>query len=120
VRGTPRGWADPPGPPAGNDPVGVSHAIAGIAETGTVVLASGRDNPTTLAFLPETHIVVVRAADITGDYESAWGTVRAAFGKGQMPRTINLITGPSRSADIEQTLLLGAHGPQRLHLVVVG
>jgi L-lactate dehydrogenase complex protein LldG len=104
----------------GDDPVGVSHALAGVAETGTAVLASGRDNPTTLAFLPETHIVVVRAADIAGDYETAWREVRALFGKGVMPRTINWITGPSRSADIEQTLLLGAHGPQRLHLIVVG
>ena len=42
------------------------------------------------------------------------------YGKGQMPRTVNWITGPSRSADIEQTLLLGAHGPQRLHVIVVG
>jgi L-lactate dehydrogenase complex protein LldG len=108
------------GATGGNDPVGLSHAIAGVAETGTVVLASGRDNPTTLAFLPETHIVVVHAADIAGDYETAWGAVRAAYGKWQMPRTINWITGPSRSADIEQTLLLGAHGPQRLHIVVVG
>ena len=104
----------------GSDPVGVSHAIAGVAETGTLVLVSGPDNPTTLAFLPETHIVVVRAGDIAGDYETAWSAVRAAFGKGQMPRTVNWITGPSRSADIEQTLLLGAHGPQRLHVIVVG
>ena len=104
----------------GKDPVGLSHALAGVAETGTVVLTSGRDNPTTLAFLPATHIVVVRAADIAGDYETAWGHVRTMFGKGGMPRTVNWITGPSRSADIEQTLLLGAHGPQRLHLIVVG
>jgi L-lactate dehydrogenase complex protein LldG len=108
------------GPSGGSDPVGISHALAGVAETGTVVLTSGPDNPTTLAFLPETHIVVVRADDIAGDYETAWSAVRAVFGKGQMPRTVNWITGPSRSADIEQTLLLGAHGPRRLHLIVVG
>ena len=64
--------------------------------------------------------MVVRAGDIASDYESAWNAVRAAYGKGQMPRTVNWITGPSRSADIEQTLLLGAHGPQRLHVIVVG
>jgi len=108
------------GPSAGKDPVGISHALAGVAETGTVVLVSGADNPTTLAFLPETHIVVLSGSDIVGDYETAWSAVRSAFGKGQMPRTVNWITGPSRSADIEQTLLLGAHGPQRLHLIVVG
>jgi L-lactate dehydrogenase complex protein LldG len=108
------------GPADGSTSAGVSHAMAGVAETGTVVLASGGDNPTTLAFLPPTHVVVVRAADIVGDYESAWSILRAACGKGHMPRSVNWITGPSRSADIEQTLLLGAHGPQRLHIVVVG
>jgi L-lactate dehydrogenase complex protein LldG len=46
--------------------------------------------------------------------------LRGIYGKGGAPRTLNFITGPSRSADIEQTLLLGAHGPRRLHIVVVG
>ncbi len=104
----------------GHDAVGVSHAFAGIAETGTLVLVSGNDNPTTLNFLPDTHIVVVNAVDIAGDYESVWQRIRAAFGKGVMPRTVNWVTGPSRSADIEQTLLLGAHGPRALHIIVVG
>ena len=108
------------GPSDGNDPVGLSHAAAGVAETGTLVLLSGADNPTTLNFLPETHIVVVRADDIAGDYESVWDAVRAKYGKGVMPRTVNMVTGPSRSADIEQKLLLGAHGPRRLHIVVLG
>ena len=104
----------------GDDPVGLSHAIAGVAETGTLVLTSGADNPTTINFLPETHIVVVRGEDIAGDYETVWDVIRARYGKGGMPRTVNMVTGPSRSADIEQTLLLGAHGPRRLHIVVVG
>jgi L-lactate dehydrogenase complex protein LldG len=104
----------------GKDAVSVSHALAGVAESGTIMLASGPENPTTLNFLPETHIVVLAAADIVGDYESAFDMVRSRHGRGTMPRTVNLITGPSRSADIEQTLLLGAHGPRRLHLVIVG
>jgi L-lactate dehydrogenase complex protein LldG len=104
----------------GDDPVGVSHAFAGVAETGTLVLTSGPDNPTTLNFLPETHIVVLAAKDVAGDYETVWDRLRAAAGKGQMPRTVNMVTGPSRSGDIEQTILLGAHGPRRLHIVVVG
>lgn len=108
------------GPSDGNDAVGLSHALAGVAESGTLVLTSGADNPTTLNFLPETHIVAVRAEDIAGDYETVWDAIRARYGKGIMPRTVNMITGPSRSADIEQTLLLGAHGPRRLHIVVVG
>jgi L-lactate dehydrogenase complex protein LldG len=108
------------GPSDGNDPVSLSHAFAGVAESGTLVLASGGDNPTTLNLLPETHIAVVDAADVVGDYETVWARLRAAVGKGLMPRTVNMITGPSRSGDIEQNLLLGAHGPHRLHIVVVG
>lgn len=101
------------------DLAGVSHAFGGIAETGTVVLHSGQDNPTTVNFLPEHHLVVVRAKDIAADLETIFDRVRQTFGKGIMPRTLNFITGPSRSADIEQTLLLGAHGPRSLHVIVV-
>ena len=107
------------GPSDGSDEVAVSHATAGIAETGTVVLLSGEDNPTTLNFLPDHHVVVVNAADIAGDLEAVMEKVRTRFGKGQMPRTLNFVTGPSRSGDIEQTLLLGAHGPRALHVIVV-
>jgi L-lactate dehydrogenase complex protein LldG len=108
------------GPSAGSDLVCVSHADAGVAETGTLVLTSGPDNPTTLNFLPDVHVVVVAADDVAGDMEAVWDGIRARFGAGVMPRTVNMITGPSRSADIEQTLLLGAHGPRSLHVVVVG
>ncbi len=104
----------------GSETVGLSHAFAGVAESGTAVLLSGIDNPTTVNFLPENHVVVVRAEDIVGDYEAVWARLRERMGRGAMPRTVNMITGPSRSADIEQTLLLGAHGPRRLHLIVVG
>jgi L-lactate dehydrogenase complex protein LldG len=103
----------------GQDLNAVSHAFGGVAESGTLVLTSGRENPSTLNFLPDNHIVVLAAEDITGDYESMWDRIRAVYGKGEMPRTVNMITGPSRSADIEQTLLLGAHGPRRLHIVIV-
>ncbi len=103
----------------GGDLNAVSHAFGGVAETGSLVMVSGPENPSTLNFLPDNHIVVVKAADLAGDYESVWQRVRAAFGKAAMPRTVNLITGPSRSGDIEQTMLLGAHGPRRLHIVVV-
>ena len=117
-------WADTAlelahGPSAGSDLNGVSHAFGGVAETGTLVMVSGHENPSTLNFLPDNHIVVVEAKDLAGDYEEMWTRLRETFGKGAMPRTVNLITGPSRSGDIEQTLLLGAHGPRRLHIVVV-
>ncbi len=103
----------------GRDLVSLSHAMGAACETGTLFLGSGPDNPSTLNFLPETHIVVVNRKDIRKSYEGMWKMIRRKFGKGQMPRTINLITGPSRSADIEQTLILGAHGPLRLHIIVV-
>ena len=108
------------GPSEGGDVNAVSAAFAGIAETGTLALVSGPDNPTTLNFLPDNHIVVLPREAIEADYESVFAKLRSVYGKGGAPRTLNFITGPSRSADIEQTLLLGAHGPRRLHIVVVG
>ncbi len=107
------------GPSEGDDLNAVSAAFAAVAETGTLALVSGPDNPTTLNFLPDNHFVVVFAADVVADAESVFARLKAAYGPGALPRTVNFITGPSRSADIEQTLLLGAHGPRRLHIVVV-
>ena len=107
------------GPSDGNDLTGLSHAMSGVAETGTLVLTSGADNPTTVNFLPENHIVVIKSSDIEGDYETALRRIRDQFGNGKMPRTVNMVTGPSRSGDIEQKLILGAHGPRSLHIIVV-
>jgi len=104
----------------GKDLVALSHAFGAAAESGTLMLVSGADNPTTLNFLPDTHIVVIEAKDVAGDYETLWRKLRETYGDSLMPRTVNLITGPSRSADIEQTLILGAHGPRRLHVIVLG
>ena len=98
------------------DQVTVTGAFAGIAETGTLMLLSGPESPTTLNFLPDTHIVVLRANEMVGAYEDAWDRLRAT---GRLPRTVNFVTGPSRSGDIEQTLHLGAHGPRRLHVIMV-
>jgi L-lactate dehydrogenase complex protein LldG len=103
----------------GSDQVSVTGAFAGIAETGTVVMASGPDHPVSLNLLPDTHVVVLRESDIVGGYEDVWGRLRARYGKDQMPRTVNTITGPSRTGDIEQTIELGAHGPRRMHILVV-
>lgn len=103
-----------------DDLVGVSRALAAVAETGTLVLASGADNPVTLAFLPETHIVVVEAEAIVGSYEEAMARVRAELGASFRPHTLNLVSGPSRTADIGGKLVRGAHGPRRLAVIVVG
>ncbi|MEQ8195515.1 MAG: lactate utilization protein [Rhodospirillales bacterium] len=101
------------------DAVGLGIAAAGVAETGTLVMVSGAQTPVTVNFLPESAVVVLPARRIVGSFEDAWAAVRAqSGGKNVMPRAVNLITGPSRTADIEQTLLLGAHGPGRLHILV--
>ena len=102
----------------GHDLNGVSHAFGAVAESGTLVLVSGPENPSTVNFLPDNHIVIIVARDVAGDYETVLARVREVY-SGAMPRTVNFITGPSRSADIEQTLLLGAHGPRRLHVLLV-
>lgn len=107
------------GPAERNDPVAISHAYGAAAETGTLVLLSGAQNPTTLNFLPDDHIVVVAAETVAGDYETVLARLRDDLGSERLPRAINLVTGPSRSADIEQTLILGAHGPRRLLVIVV-
>ena len=104
------------------DQTSVTTAFAGVAETGTLVLASGPDTPTTLNFMPDNHIVVLRADQIVGDYEAVWVELRKTANPDAgkvMPRAVNWITGPSRSADIEQKLLMGAHGPRRLHILVL-
>lgn len=103
----------------GRDLNAVSHAFAAVAESGTLIMTSGPENPSTLNFLPDNHIVVLSGADLEGDYESVFDRLRQKYGKGEMPRTVNMITGPSRSADIAQTMLLGAHGPRKLHIVIV-
>ncbi|HTW70637.1 MAG TPA: LUD domain-containing protein [Acetobacteraceae bacterium] len=99
------------------DLVSVQHAFAGIAETGTLMLPSAPERPTTLNLLADTEIAVLRASRLVGAYEDAWDLLRAE--RGSMPRNVMLVTGPSRSADIEQTLELGAHGPRRLHVVLI-
>lgn len=118
-------WGDLPaltvshGRSSGDDIASVSHAFAAVAETGTTMLVSGPDNPTTLNFLPDLHIIVVDAADIAGDFETVIARLRERYGEGEMPRTVNFVTGPSRSADIGQILVLGAHGPRALHILIV-
>lgn len=107
------------GPSDGHDLNGLVFAFAGVAETGTLALLSGPANPTTLNFLPDNAIALVAAGDVVGDLESLWAKLRAAHPDGPS-RVVNLVTGPSRSADIEQTLLLGAHGPRSLHVIVIG
>ena len=105
------------GPGRIREPATLTRAEFAVAETGSLVFASSPDNPVTLNFLGETHFAVVQAADIKGGFEDLFAAWRA---RGLTPRTTNFVTGPSRSADIGQTLQLGAHGPVALHIFIVG
>ncbi len=101
----------------GAERVSVTGAFAGVAETGSVVLLSGPESPTTLNFLPDDHIVVLRASRIVPHTEDVWALLRKSRRK--MPRTVNLITGPSKTGDVEQKIQEGAHGPRRVHVIVL-
>ena len=103
------------------DLVSLTPCLAAVAETGTLMLVSGEATPTTLNFLPDTHIVVLRADQVVASYEDGWDLLRQRPGEGPqaLPRVVNFITGPSRTGDIEQKIELGAHGPRRLHVILV-
>jgi L-lactate dehydrogenase complex protein LldG len=99
------------------DLVGITTCFCAVAETGTLMLCSSPDHPATVSLLPETHIALVPASRIVPGMEEAWALARAELGV--LPRAVNFISGPSRTGDIEQTIVLGAHGPYRVHLVVI-
>jgi L-lactate dehydrogenase complex protein LldG len=115
-------WADAGIPvefrkPADLDPVGITGCFCATAETGTLVLLSGEETYASAALLPETHIAIVPASRIVAGHEDAFRLIRAE--RGELPRAVNFISGPSRTGDIEQTIVLGAHGPYRVHAIVV-
>ena len=104
-------------PTVGDDRLGITGVFCAIAETGTLVVVSGADTPTATTLLPETHVAVVARERIVDTMEDAFALIRAE--RGRVPRAINLISGPSRTGDIEQTIVVGAHGPFRVHILVV-
>lgn len=114
----PHEWEVARGAPARDVLVGLSVGYAGVAETATLALYSSPESPITLNYLPDFHLVVLPAERIVPYFEDLWQLTRAE--SGFPPRAINLVTGPSRTADIEQTIQLGAHGPRKLHVIVVG
>ncbi len=107
-----------PHPTRGDDRLGITGSFCAIAETGTLVITTGAATPSATMLLPDTHVAVVRADRIVAGMEDAFALVRAE--RPGMPRAVNLVSGPSRTGDIEQTIVLGAHGPFRVHIVVVG
>jgi len=122
-------WADRPlleirrGRAEDGDLTGVTACIAGVAETGTLMLTSGPESPTRNNFLPDHHLVVMRRDQVVATYEDGFDRLRARApadsGEWVPPRTVNFITGPSRTGDIEQKIELGAHGPRRLHIILI-
>lgn len=105
-------------PARGDDLVGVTGCFCAVADTGTLMLLSGPDTPAAASLLPETHIAVVPVERIVPFMEDAWALLRAE--RGGLPRAVNFVSGPSRTADIEQTVTLGAHGPYRVHIILAG
>ncbi|MFN7288505.1 MAG: lactate utilization protein C [Burkholderiales bacterium] len=103
--------------PQADDLVGISSVFAAVAETGTLMMLSGPDTPASMHLLPETHIAVVPVDRVVSHYEDGFKRARAE--RGQLPRATNLVSGPSRTGDIEQTIVLGAHGPYRVHVILV-
>ena len=99
-----------------DDRVSVTGAVAGVAETGTLLVSSGSTTPNALHFLPEVHMALVRAEDIVGGYEEALARLGPPA---LLPRVATFITGPSRTADIEKTPQIGVHGPRQLFIVVI-
>jgi L-lactate dehydrogenase complex protein LldG len=104
-------------PATGEDAVGITGAFCAIAETGTLMLLSSPNSYATTSLLPETHIAVVPAARIVRCMEDGWDLLRAE--RGPLPRQVTFVSGPSRTADIEMTLVLGIHGPYRVHVILV-
>lgn len=99
----------------GTDPVCLSRAWMAIADTGTLVLQSGPENPTRLNFLADFHGVFLQESKIVETKQAVW---KALEQQGKLPRALNFISGPSRTADIEQTIQLGAHGPRSLWIFI--
>jgi len=114
--GWPSDWHVNIGAGRRKEPLSVTMAVAGVVETGSIILRSAPASPTTLNFLPDVHIVVLRISDIVDYPEDAWALVRS---KGaDWPRTVNIISGPSRTADVGGIIVRPAHGPKSVHLIL--
>jgi L-lactate dehydrogenase complex protein LldF len=93
---------------------GITGATFAVAQTGTLVLTSGAGQPLTASLMPEIHIAVIRSRQIVWSLEEALQASKIPQASAAV-----LVTGPSRTADIEMTLTLGVHGPRELHVCIV-
>lgn len=112
----PRGWKVHHDPAGIDEALSVTTCFVAVAETGSLIFASAPDNPITHNFVPDDHIVVLERGQIVTHFEDAWPLLRAHG----IPRATNIVSGPSRTADVEQTIQLGAHGPRRVHVILIG
>lgn len=101
------------------DQVSVTPAAAGIAETGTLVMTSSEETPATLNFVPDNHVVMLKRSQVVRGLEDAFAGLREKYGEGNLPRTVNLVSGSSRTGDVEQKIVMGAHGPRRMHILLI-
>lgn len=104
-------------PAHGDDRTGLTGCFCAIVETGTLLLLSAPQEPKVNALLPETHIAVLRRDRLVPTMEAAFALLRAE--RQELPRATFFVSGPSRTADIEQTIVIGAHGPYRVHVILV-
>lgn len=104
------------GAASGVESTSVTPCFSAVAETGSVVFTSSAETPATLNFLPDNHIVVVNESQVVRHVDDVWTQLRQAGGS---HRAVNFVTGPSRTGDIEQAIEIGAHGPRRMHVVLV-
>ena len=95
------------------DGAGVSRALYGLADTGSVVLAASPEEPRAASLLPEVHVSLLAEDRILPGLAELF----EALGGG-LPSALAVVTGPSRSADIEQKLVVGVHGPGEVHVVL--
>lgn len=112
----PAGWRVHHGPAGIDEALSVTTCFTAVAETGSLIFASGPDNPITHNFVPDDHVVVLERSQIVPYFEDAWTLLRQRG----LPRATNVVSGPSRTADVEQTIQLGAHGPRRVHVILIG
>jgi len=96
--------------------VGISDCDALVAQTGSVVLTSRSAGGRALSVLPPHHVVLARRERLVPDLPAAFALVKAKYGA-SYPSMISIITGPSRTSDIERILVLGAHGPKKLTIL---
>jgi L-lactate dehydrogenase complex protein LldG len=104
-------------PSSADDTIGITGCYCAISDTGTLIMLSGESTPLTPSLLPDTHIAIVSRSRVLACMEDAWDLLRREHGT--LPRQVALVSGPSRTADIEMTMVLGIHGPYRVHLVLV-